>query len=83
MNTIKEETLDDSDWNTKSKSERQFLIRSNCQDRTALRTYQLQVEDEDNKRPRVYEPGLRINTIPRRETDPNTGYEIIDYTRCV
>ena len=38
-NTTKEETLDDSDWNTKSKSERQFLTRYDCRDRTILRNF--------------------------------------------
>jgi len=48
LNT-QEETLDDSDWNTKSKSERQFLIRYDCRDRTILRNYQHQVESEENR----------------------------------
>jgi hypothetical protein len=82
LNT-QEETLDDSDWNTKSKSERQFLTRYDCRDRTILRNYQYQVESEENRRPRVIEPGLTINEEPTRGTDPETGYEIIDFSRCV
>ena len=80
MNTTKGETLDDSDWNTRSKSERQFVIRSNCHNKATLRRYHLQVKGKENRKPQVFKLGLMINTILRRETDPHPGYGIIDHT---
>ena len=60
--TTKGGTLDDSDWNTRSKSERQFIIRMDCHDRAVIREEQCKIEDEKDIRPRVFESRFLINT---------------------
>ena len=69
--TTKGGNLDDIDWNTRSKSERQFIIRMDCHDRAVIRKEQCKIEDKTDIRPRVFESRLLINTEPRRHTDPH------------
>ena len=64
--------LEDCDWNTCSTGQRQFILRMDCHDRATLRREPYQIEDVEDRRPRVYEPILSGDQQPRRHTNPDT-----------
>ena len=76
----REGNLEDSDWNTCSVEQMNFILRGNCHDRDDLRREQFQIENDEDRRPRVLELKLSIDTQPRRHIDPETGHEILDFT---